>query len=135
MDTPYLVVTEIKRRGRPPATPEQREAARKRKNVRNKAYYEAHREEQNEKAKGRYDPIRKLEYYKERRDEILARERQQYKARKNAEKVERLEALLIYPAVSAAAEALLECVDDITLGDVSSLEKTVILTQTTNHAV
>lgn len=106
-----------------------------RKRLRNKTYYETHKDELREKALNHYDPEKRRIYYAENRDAILERERVLHKKHKTNAKLERLKALqdiVSNEGVLTLIKELILKVDSITLGDVSTLEKSILLGKNTS---
>jgi len=119
------------KRPRRPLTEEELKKQKEKKNLRNRAYYTRHREEIRAKKTEIYDSEKRKAYYYEHHDEVLQSQRKHYKDKVDAEKKERLTALLPIvendTGLTKLIQTHLENLDDIRLCEVLTLEKSVIL--------
>jgi hypothetical protein len=119
------------RRARREPTEEELKKRKEKKNLRNRSYYERHKDEIRAKKIETYDSERRKAYYYERHDDILQSQRKHYKTKINFEKEGRLNALLPIcekdEGLTKLIQTHLENLDDIRLSEISALEKSVIL--------
>ena len=116
------------------------EEARKRKNTRNKEYYEKHKEALREKAKERYTPEKqalKAERYADNREDILAREREAYIKRQTTLKQQRIRELkdLYAENIAGFIDRLADTAGNLTNADITALEKCILLVKASNTSV
>ena len=125
--------TTISRSGfRKELSTEAKERLRQKKNERNRRYYTNHKTDINSKRTTAYDPEKKKEYYYGNQEKVLESQRNHYKANKQSEKKERLNALLTIvndeDGLKKLIETHLENLDDIRLIEIATLERSIILT-------
>ena len=112
-------------------TEEELKKQREKKNLRNRNYYNRHKDDIHTKKIETYDSEKRKAYYYEKHDEVLQSQRKHYKAKVNANKAERLNALL--PLVVAdeglikLIQTHLENLDEIRPSEITTLEKSIIL--------
>lgn len=100
------------------------------KNLRNRTYYDRHRENLRQKKRDNYSSDKKKEYYYENQEKVLESQRKHYKLKQTTEKLERLKTLLTMTEEEGLKKLIqthIENPDELRLCEVLTLEKSIVL--------